>query len=473
MKALCFIGTIPKYYKVAMIKPILKTFSALCLPVMLYAQNPVVQTNYTPDPAPMVYKDSVYLYTGDDIPGYPFYYMTRWRVYSSADMVNWTDHGVPLSLESFSWALDRAWAAQCIERNGKFYWYICVQSDQNNMAIGVAVGNSAKGPFKDAIGKPLITTGNWSNIDPTVAIDDDGQAYLYWGNSRLFYVKLNKDMISYSGDIVEVPQTAESFGGVRGQKDNKDVFIEGPWFFKRKGHYYQMFAGMEDRVECLSYSMSKGPTGPWEYKGKIMSKQSTNSFTNHGGIIDFKGRSYLFYHTGLLKGGGSYGRSTAIESFSFNPDGTIPAITASKEGVEPVGVLNPYQRVEAETIAWAENCKTDQNEKTGVFVSDIRTDAWIKVRNVDFGKLSPKTFTASVATGLGGGILEVFADSIGGIKIATIQVPRTGGWQSWKRFSEPVKNTVTGVHDLYFSFKGQNLTVGRKLFNFDYWMFEK
>lgn len=463
-------------YRLARFKTDMKKLF-LAIPVLLHAatalhaQNPVIQTHFTPDPAPMVWKDSVYIYTGDDVPGYPFYYMTRWHVSSSADMVNWTDHGVPLSLESFSWAMDRAWAAQCIPRNGKFYWYICAQTEQNNMAIGVAVADSPTGPFKDAIGKPLITNGSWSNIDPTVAIDDDGQAYLYWGNSKLFYVKLNKDMISYTGNITEVPQTAAAFGGVRGGANNQDVYIEGPWFYKRNGHYYQMYASMENRVECLSYAMSALPTGPWEYKGKIMSKQPTNSFTNHGGLIDFKGKSYLFYHTGLLKGGGSYGRSTAIESFSYNADGTIPAINMSTTGVEPVGVLNPYRRVEAETIAWAENCKTDQNELTGVYVSDIRINDWLKVRAVDFGKEPPATFSASLATGLGGGILEVHVDSIGGVKLATIQVPRTGGWQRWKTFTEKVTVPVTGVHDLYFLFKGQNLTVGRKLFNFDYWRF--
>lgn len=183
-----------------------KLFVTFCVAIasmnISFADNPIVQTHFGPDPAPMVYNGTVYAYIGDDIPGTDFYYMTKWRVLSSTDMVNWTDHGSPLSLESFKWARDRAWAAQCIERNGKFYWYICAQSTQNDMAIGVAVADSPTGPFKDALGKPLITNGSWSNIDPTVYIDNDGQAYLYWGNGSLFYVKINKDMISYSGEIV-------------------------------------------------------------------------------------------------------------------------------------------------------------------------------------------------------------------------------------------------------------------------------
>lgn len=246
------------------------------------ADNPVVQTHYAPDPAPMVYNGTVYMYTGDDIPGFDFYYMTKWRVLSSTDMVNWTDHGSPITLESFKWARDRAWAAQCIERNGKFYWYICAQSTKNDMAIGVAVSDSPTGPFKDALGKPLIINGSWSNIDPTVCIDDDGQAYLYWGNGSLYYVKLNKDMISYSGDIVATPLNVETFGGVRGNKStenpNKDSFVEGPWFYKRNSQYYMMFAGMGKGGETLSYSTSSGPMGPWKYQGKIMENQKTEQF---------------------------------------------------------------------------------------------------------------------------------------------------------------------------------------------------
>ncbi|MGC4102422.1 glycoside hydrolase family 43 protein [Ferruginibacter sp.] len=455
----------------------------------IYAQNPVIQTHYTPDPAPMVYKDRMYIYTGDDVPGFDFYYMTKWRVYSSADMVNWTDHGAPISLETFSWAMDRAWASQCIERNGKFYWYTCVQTVQNNMAIGVAVGNSPTGPFKDAIGKPLVTTGSWSNIDPTVYIDDDGQAYMYWGNSKLFYVKLNADMVSYSGDIVEVPLTVETFGGVPRQRPmpgqsnqstqtaptvpNKDMFVEAPWFYKHSGIYYQMFAGMEKGKECLSYSTSTGATGPWKYQGRIMVDQPTNSFTNHGGIIDFKGKSYLVYHTALLPGGGSYGRSTAIEEFKYNADGTIPNINISREGPVAVANIDPYKRTEAETIAWSAKCKTDEDDKAGVYVSEIRSGGFIKVKSVDFGTTAPKNFTASLAAGLDGGILEVYVDSVNGPKLASINLTRTGGWNKWKIFNSEITADVTGIRDLYFSFKGKNLTAGRRLFNFDYWLFKK
>lgn len=439
------------------------------------AENPVIQTHFTPDPAPMVHKGTVYMYTGDDIPGTSFFYMTKWRVASSTDMVNWTDHGVPLSLESFSWARDRAWASQCIERNGKFYWYICAQTEGNTMGIGVAVSNTPTGPFVDAIGKPLID-GNWANIDPTVFIDKDGQAYLYWGNPSCNYVKLNKDMISYSGEIVTIPQTVESFGGAKGPNrdanvKNVDSYVEGPWTYERNGKYYLMYAA-GGIPEHISYSMSDSPTGPWKYVGKVMPRQETNSFTNHAGMVDYKGKSYFFYHTGKLPNGGGYGRSAAVEEFTYNADGTIPTILMTQEGVAPVGTLNPYKRVEAETMAWSKGLKTSQNDKVGVFVTEARINSFMKVRSVDFGKKAPKTFTASVASGLAASILEVRLDSIKGQLATTLKVGRTGGWDSWTTLQSPVKEQITGVHDLYFVYKGDNVTVGRELFNFDYWMFQ-
>ena len=286
------------------------------------AQNPIIQTNYTADPAPMVYHDE---------DNSTWFTMNDWRLYTTSDMVNWTDHGAVLSYTDFSWAKGDAWAPQCIERDGKFYMYVPMISNINNRgAIGVAVADSPYGPFYDPLGKPLVQS-EWGDIDPTVFIDDDGQAYLYWGNPNLYYVKLNEDMISYSGDIVEVEQTVEGFGGPKEPKEGvqyKDLYEEGPWFYKRGGKYYLLYAA-GGVPEHISYSMSDSPTGPWKYMGKIMPLQDTNSFTNHCGVVDFKGKSYFAYHTGWLPGGGGFTRSVCIEEFKYNEDLTFPTIMST------------------------------------------------------------------------------------------------------------------------------------------------
>ncbi|NPD92970.1 glycoside hydrolase family 43 protein [Xylanibacter muris] len=438
------------------------------------AQNPIVQTRYTADPAPMVSGDRLYLYTSHDEAGADFFWMYNWRLYSTSDMVNWTDHGMPLSLDTFSWADDRAWAAQCIERDGKYYWYICAHSKLTNaMAIGVAVGDSPTGPFRDAIGKPLVDNGTWDNIDPTVMIDDDSQAWVFWGNPNIYYIRLNRDMISYSGKVEKVEQTVEGFGAPDMKLRKKDVkykdcYTEGPWLMKRDKLYYLLYAA-GGVPEHIAYSTAKKPTGPWKYRGEIMPLSKTGSFTNHCGVADFKGHSYFFYHTGKLPGGGGFGRSAAVEEFKYNPDGTFPIINPTDEGVKPVGTLNPFIRTEAETMAFSKGVETENNDRTGVYVSEINNGDWTKVREVDFGNRQYAKFKVCAASALQGGKIEVRADSIGGTLIATVEIPSTGGWEEWKEFEVPVKSVVDGKHDIYFVYKGYK---GCKLFNFDWWKFE-
>ena len=438
------------------------------------AQNPIIQTNYTADPAPMVYNDKVYLYTTHDEDNSTWFTMNDWRLYTTSDMVNWTDHGAVLSYTDFSWAKGDAWAPQCIERDGKFYMYVPMISNINNRgAIGVAVADSPYGPFYDPLGKPLVQS-EWGDIDPTVFIDDDGQAYLYWGNPNLYYVKLNEDMISLKGEVGKLEQTVESFGApnpekrVKGVK-YKDTYTEGPWLHKREGKYYLLYAA-GGVPEHIAYSMSDGPLGPWKYMGEIMPLQDTGSFTNHCGVIDYKGNSYFFYHTGKLPGGGGFGRSAAVEQFKYNADGTFPIINATREGVSPVGTLNPYERVEAETIAFSEGVKSEPNAKTGIYISEIHNGDYIKVREVDFGNKSPKRFTATVASALRGGTLEVRTDSISGPLIAELTIPSTGGWECWKTLQADIVKPVTGIQDIYFVFKGRK---GCKLFNFDWYKFNR
>ncbi len=437
------------------------------------ADNPIVQTCYTTDPAPMVYGDRLYVYTGHDEDKADFFWMQEWRVYSTDDMVNWTDHGSPLAIEDFSWGDDRAWAPQCVERNGKFYLYVPIHSKlSGTMAIGVAVGDSPVGPFKDAIGKPLAD-GSWDYIDPTVFIDDDGQAYLYWGNPEIYYVKLNDDMISYSGEIMKVEQTVEGFGapGPKLRKEGekyKDNYTEGPWFYKRNGKYYLLYAA-GGVPEHIAYSMSDSPEGPWEYMGEIMPLTDTGSFTNHCGVVDYKGKSYFFYHTGKLPGGGGFARSVAVEQFEYNPDGTFPVIMPTGKGVPAVDALNPYGRIEAETMAWSQGVSTEPNAFTGVYVSDVHDGDYIRLANVNFMSGGPKTFGASVASALRGGTIEVRIDSLDGPLVATLEVAGTGGWENWKYLETPAVAEVPGLHDVYFLFKGRK---GPKLFNIDYWHFK-
>ena len=438
-----------------------------------FAQNPIVQTNYTTDPAPMADGDRMYVYTGHDEDNANFFWMNDWRVYSSADMVNWTDHGSPLSLASFSWADGRAWAAQTIKRNGKYYWYVCAHSKLSGaMAIGVAVGDSPTGPFEDAIGKPLAD-GNWDYIDPTVMLDDDGQAYLCWGNPRIYFCKLNKDMVSIDGKIENIPQDENSFGGPsfrdrqKGVK-YKDSYTEGPWLMKRNKNYYLVYAA-GGVPEHIAYSMAKKPFGPWKYMGEIMPLSNTGSFTNHCGVADFKGHSYFFYHTGKLPKGGGFDRSVAIEEFKYNKDGSFPTILPTSAGVQPIGTMNPKNRVEAETMAFSKGVKVEQNAETGVYVSDIHSGDSIVVRVLDFGTTSPKSFTAGVASALQGGKMEVHADKPDGKILCTLTAPYTGGWEKWQTVDVNLNEEITGVHDLYFLFKGNQ---GAKLFNFDWWQFK-
>ncbi|SHM31478.1 glycoside hydrolase family 43 protein [Flavobacterium saccharophilum] len=311
-------------------------FALLCClsAIKTTAQNPIIKNIFTADPAPIVHKGILYLYTGHDVATEQDtnYKMADWRVYSTTDMATWKDHGAPLSPSTFSWATGDAYAAQCIERNGKFYWFVSTFHKKDEVsgggaAIGVAVSDSPTGPFKDAIGKALIInemttdmTYAWDDIDPTVFVDDDGQAYMFWGNGSCKWVKLKKNMIEVDGPITTF---------------KPKNYIEGPWVYKRKGIYYLVYASAGTKPEMIEYCTAKNPAGPWTYQG-IIQENVPNSFTTHPGIIDYKGKSYFFYHNGSLPTGGSYRRSVCVDYMYYNEDGTIQKIIQTTEGVSKI-----------------------------------------------------------------------------------------------------------------------------------------
>jgi len=436
------------------------------------AQNPIIQTKYNADPAPMVYHDTVFLYTGHDEDDAFGFNMKDWLLYTSTDMVNWTEHGTVASLKDFKWVTNDngAWAPQVVNRNGKFYMY-CPMPD--GVGIGVLVADSPYGPFKDPLGHPLIKN-NKEDIDPTILIDDDGQAYMYWGNPNLYYVKLNEDMISYSGDVVKDASLAKT----KGQPDPFH-YQEGPWAYKRNGHYYLAYASI-CCPEGIGYAMSDSPTGPWQYKGMIMDGDPRSN-GNHPGIIDYKGHSYVFglNYSMLKKTMAKHyeRRSIGLEEITYKADGTIEKIPYWSKNVTQLESLNPYNRVEAETMAYSEGVKTEfatewerniswnkgKKITDRLFVTSIHNGDYIKVQGVNFSKKTT-SIEVSVAS-LNGGKIEIHVDKIDGPTVATIPVNTSGEGDLWKTINTPV-TSIQGIHDLYFVFRGE-----KDLFNFDWWRF--
>ncbi len=293
--------------------------------------NPVITHKYTCDPAAIVYCDTLFIFTGEDAKGgQKGYNIKNWCCFATTDMKNFEEYKIPLFANDFSWNTgEYAYAAQVIERNGKFYWYVST----NYTGIGVAVADRPEGPYKDILGKPLLTnenspgqTNGWRTIDPTVFIDDDDQAWLYWGNRGCWVVKLNKDMISY--DLNYGVKTVL----IEGTMDFP--FTEAPWIHKKDGIYFLSFAiGFPERI---AYAISDKPDGPYTYKG-IINEIAGNSNTNHQSIIEYKGNWYFVYHNGGIQTqGGSYSRSVCIDKLEFDKNGMYKPVRMTTEGVKPI-----------------------------------------------------------------------------------------------------------------------------------------
>ncbi len=298
-----------------------------------FGSNPIFRDVFTADPAAMVVGDTVYVYVGrDNAREGQFFTMPDWLCYSSKDMKTWTAHGPIMRPEDFKYArADVAWAAHMTEKDGKYYFYTTLRRNNNNEhCIGVAVGDSPLGPFKDARGTPLITDDMTTDssrpnadIDPTVFIDDNGTAWMMWGNGDFYLVKLKPNMIELDGPIRKIPH---------------ENVAEGPWLFKRGGLYYNVYAAdvPGNPPEKIAYATAETMTGPWTYRGLVTGSAKVG-FTIHPSVIEFKGQWYFFYHDGSYRindePGGDCRRSVCLEYLYFNDDGTIKPIIQTQEGI--------------------------------------------------------------------------------------------------------------------------------------------
>lgn len=291
--------------------------------------NPVVKHKYTADPAALVYRDTLFFFTGQDAAGgQTGYNINNWCCFATTDMKHFWEYNTPLKASDFTWGTQNAaWAGQVVERNGKFYWY----TSSNTTGIGVAVADRPEGPYKDALGRAFLTNANspgmthsWRTIDPSVFIDTDGQAWLFWGNGACWCCKLNPDMISYdTGYGIKMIS-------ITGNMDFS--FTEAPWVHKKGNQYYLSFAsGFPERI---SYAVASTPAGPYTYKG-ILNELAGNCNTNHQAILEYKNHWYFVYHNGAIQtDGGSFSRSLCIDKLEFDENDLYKPVIMTTKGVD-------------------------------------------------------------------------------------------------------------------------------------------
>jgi beta-xylosidase len=305
-------------------KTVLPAFLAIAAAVSNAAEPPKpILDGFTADPSIRVFGDTYYVYPTSDKPNW---LTTDFSVWSSKNLIDWKKEGMVLDVtKDLKWANLRAWAPDCIQRHGMYYF--CADGK-----IGVGTAKTPVGPFVDALGKPLLDRAankkiTSNTIDPYPLIDDDGQAYLYWGNGggEANVVKLNEDMITLDGDPKEIV--------MKGRRKGESIeFREGIVVFKRRGLYYFMWSVDDARSDNyrVAYGTSKSPYGPVDVPEDaiVLRKSGLVKGTGHHSVVNVPGtdRWYMVYHRHAIPGGSGYKRETCLARMEFNPDGSIRPI---------------------------------------------------------------------------------------------------------------------------------------------------
>ena len=311
---------------------------------------------YGGDPSILVDGDTVYLYTGHDTAKSEAYQILEWMCYSTKDLKNWNYEGVIMKADkqSITWANTGtdAWAGQVAKYKDKYYFYYCTwdATASGKQSIGVAVSDSATGPFTD-IGEPLVKgtvttpeTSTWNDIDPTVWIETDADGvehrYLMWGNGKYYTCELNEDMISVKDQNGDGKITSGSSTATADIIEGTGLtdFTEAPYLYRRadeNGNYYgpyYMFYAYKWREEMAYATTDDLLSGKWTFGSQLMPPAATSN-TNHSAVFDFKGKTYFVYHNGSLPGGSGFRRNACITELHFNEDGTIQKIPETAVGI--------------------------------------------------------------------------------------------------------------------------------------------
>ena len=376
-----------------------KTLTVLMLtvPLVAAAQNPVIRDQFTADPTARVFNNKIYLYPSHDIvppagQRQDWFCMEDYHVFSSENLTDWTDHGVIVTQNKVPWVRKDSysmWAPDCVERNGKYYFYFpsTPSGAMRGFGVGVAIADSPEGPF---IPEPEPIKGI-NGIDPCVLLASDGNAYIFWGAGRCAKLKPNMKELADDTPKEKVKWGEREFEmmGVNCLKGLPSRQAEGPFAFEANGWYYLTYPYVRENTEVLGYAMSKNPMGPYEYKGLIMAEHPNGCWTNHHSIVNFKGQWYLFYHTNFFSPSDDKRRSVCIEKLAFNADGTIQEV---KETMRGVGINKATEKIEIDRYSTASaDVTTAHVDTTIAFSGDYATipsKGWIKYDGVDFSCLT-------------------------------------------------------------------------------------
>lgn len=369
----------------------------MALPALASAQNPVIRDQFSADPTARVFNNKVYLYPSHDIKPpvgqrQDWFCMEDYHVFSSENLTDWTDHGMIVTQNKVPWVRKDSysmWAPDCVERNGKYYFYFpsAPAEGRGGFAVGVAIADSPTGPFIPE--KEPIKGIN--GIDPCVLQASDGNAYIFWGNGRCAKLKPNMKELADDNpkETVKWGNREMEMVGVNCLQGLPNRQAEGPFAFEANGWYYLTYPYVRENTEVLGYAMSKNPMGPYEYKGLIMAEHANGCWTNHHSIVNYKGQWYLFYHCNFFSPNDDKRRSVQIEKLFFNPDGTIQEVKPTMRGV---GINKATEKIQIDRYSTASDGVTTAHVDTTIaFSGDYATipaKGWMKYADVDFSCLT-------------------------------------------------------------------------------------
>lgn len=408
------------------------------------ADNPLILDQFTADPTARVFEGKIYVYPSHDIPVPPgsgarenWFCMEDYHVFSSENLIDWTDHGVILTQSEVPWLTRMSynmWAPDCVFRDGKYYFYF-----PTGGGIGVAIADNPYGPFKP---EPTSIQGI-RGIDPGVIIDKDGSAYLFY--SDLMVAKLKENMVEIEGRPQQIANLPKK--GLR----------EGPFPFERNGIYYLTYPHVQNNTERLEYATASSPMGPYEWKGVIMDESASGCWTNHHSILEYKGQWYLFYHDMDLSPKFDKNRAIKADYLYFNEDGTIQKVIPTVRGIGNAPATNKIQidrySAKSETGAAVEYLnpeKTFDGWKTVLSAPD----AWIRYDRVDFAGKTVKTLKVRAMSAMGGSIEVQIGKDDAAIKVPVVIAESTDWTMASSNVRVAPSVVPSGLQDIKVVLKG-------------------